>query len=204
MIRCVIADDHPAILSAAGDAFERAGFEVVARARGGREAIKEIEAHHPDVAIIDDLMPDVRGTEVARAAAKSSPGTGILVYTAFSQRALLIEALDAGARGFVLKDGPLDELIRAVRVVAEGGTYVDPTLAATLASSSADKVPSLTPRERQVLRLLADGMRNEQIGRELFISPDTVRTHVRKAMDKLQADTRTQAVAMALRQSLIA
>ncbi|MFN0156406.1 MAG: response regulator [Gaiella sp.] len=204
MIRCLIADDHPAILAAAGDAFERAGLDVVARARGGREAMAEIEKHKPDVAVVDDLMPDVRGTEVARAAAKSSPATAVLVYTAFSQRALLIEALDAGARGFVLKDGPLEELVRAIRVVAQGGTYVDPTLAATLASSSADRVPSLTPRERQVLRLLADGMRNEQIGKELFISPDTVRTHIRKAMDKLQADTRTQAVATALRQSLIA
>lgn len=203
VISCVIADDHPPILSALGDAFERAGFEVMARARNGREAIAEVEARKPNVAILDDLMPDIRGTEVTRTLSRSTPDTAIVLYTAFSERARLVDALDAGARGFVVKDAPLEELIRAVRVVSEGGSYVDPTLAGALASSTAAKVPTLTQREREILRLLADGMRNEQIGRELFIAPDTVRTHIRKAMDKLAADTRTQAVASALRQSLI-
>jgi DNA-binding NarL/FixJ family response regulator len=149
-------------------------------------------------------MPDVRGTEVARHVARSTPDTAVVVYTAFGDRALLLEALDAGARGFVLKEAPLEELVRAVQVVAGGGSYVDPTLAGVLAGTSAEKVPTLTQREREVLRLLADGLSNEQIGKRLFISPETVRTHVRKAMDKLESDTRTQAVATALRRSLIA
>ena len=114
-------------------------------------------------------------------------------------------ALDAGARGFVLKEAPVGDLARAVTLVADGGTYVDPVLAGYLAQShAADRLPSLTQREREVLRLLADGNSNEEIGKRLFISPETVRTHVRKAMDKLESDTRTQAVATALRQSLIA
>ena len=93
---------------------------------------------------------------------------------------------------------------RAVQTVAEGGTYVDPVLAGVLATPSVtDGLPELTRREREVLRLLADGLANEEIGKRLFISPETVRTHVRKAMGKLDADTRTQAVATALRQSLI-
>jgi DNA-binding NarL/FixJ family response regulator len=129
----------------------------------------------------------------------------VILYTAYGERALLTEALDAGARGFVLKEAPLAEVLRAVELVAEGRTYVDPVLAGVLSSgAAADKTLKLTQRERDTLRLLADGHSNEEIGKRLFISPETVRTHVRKAMAKLDADTRTQAVATALRQSLIA
>ena len=130
--------------------------------------------------------------------------TAIVFYTAFGDRALLSEALDAGARGFVLKEAPLVDLVRAVERVAGGDAYVDPVLAGVLVSGQlADRVPALTQRERETLRLLADGLSNEEIGKRLHISPETVRTHVRKAMAKLEADTRTQAVATALRQSLI-
>ena len=103
----------------------------------------------------------------------------------------------------MLKEAPLPDLVRAVERVAAGEAYVDPVLAGVLVSAQTDKVPSLTQREREVLRELADGLSNEEIGKRLFISPETVRTHVRKAMAKLEADTRTQAVAKALRQSLI-
>jgi DNA-binding NarL/FixJ family response regulator len=133
------------------------------------------------------------------------PETAILLYTGYGDRALLTEALDAGVQGFVLKEAPMDDLLRAVRSVAEGTTYVDPVLAGTLAAASVGgDMPQLTQRERDVLRLLADGLSNEEIGKRLFISAETVRTHVRKAMDKLDADTRTQAVARALRDRLIA
>jgi DNA-binding NarL/FixJ family response regulator len=180
------------------------GIEVTGRARDGDEALAKIEARKPDVAVVDLRMPRASGVEIARRAARSSPETGVILYTAYGERALLTEALDAGARGFVLKEAPLDDLVRAVEIVAGGGTYVDPVLAGVLASSTAAEVPSLTQRERDVLRLLADGHSNEEIGKRLFISPETVRTHIRKAMDKLDADTRTEAVAKALRQSLIA
>jgi DNA-binding NarL/FixJ family response regulator len=148
-------------------------------------------------------MPRVGGVELARRAASAAPETGLVFYTAYGDRALVTEALDLGVRGFVMKEAPLSDLVRAVEIVARGGTYVDPVLAGVLASATLSKNPALTPREREVLRLLADGLSNEQIGKRLFISPETVRTHVRKAMDKLEADTRTQAVAIALRQSLI-
>ncbi len=105
----------------------------------------------------------------------------------------------------LVKEAPLSDLVRAIEMVAGGQTYVDPGLASVLATSdAAAKVTRLTQRERDILRLLADGLKNEEIGKRLFISPETVRTHVRKAMSKLDADTRTQAVATALRQSLIA
>jgi DNA-binding NarL/FixJ family response regulator len=203
-ITCIVADDHPAMVEAVCDVLDESGVDVVGRARDGEDALAKIEARHPDVALIDIRMPRLGGIEVARRAAASSPGTAVILYTAYGDRALLTEALDAGARGFVLKEAPLADLGRALELVAGGGTYVDPVLAGFLASvNTSDKLPSLTQRERDVLRLLADGFSNEEIGKQLYISPETVRTHVRKAMDKLDADTRTQAVATALRQSLI-
>lgn len=202
---CLIADDHPAVVEAVADVLEENGIEVTARARDGNEALEKIESSPPDVALLDLRMPGLSGIEVARRLSKSAVGTAVILYTAFGERALLTEAMDAGARGFVLKEAPLAEVVRAVELVASGRTYVDPVLAGVLSSSAAtEKMTNLTQRERDVLRLLADGMSNEEIGKALFISPETVRTHVRKAMAKLDADTRTQAVATALRQSLIA
>ena len=202
-ITCVIADDDPAMLTAIADTLDRSGVEVVGRAADGQVALAQIEAHQPQVALVDIRMPRLSGIEVATKAGVVAPNTSIIFYTAYGDRALLSEALDVGARGFVLKEAPLPDLVRAVERVAAGDAYVDPVLAGILVSAQSEKVPTLTQREREVLRLLADGQSNEEIGKRLFISPETVRTHVRKAMAKLAADTRTQAVAIALRQSLI-
>jgi DNA-binding NarL/FixJ family response regulator len=204
-ITCVVADDHPAVLEAVAEFLAHGGIEVVARARDGEEALERIEERKPRVALVDVRMPKLGGIEVTRRAKRSTPDTAVLLYTGYGDRALLTEALDAGVAGFVLKEAPMDDLLRAVQSVANGGTYVDPVLAGTLAASSVgSKVPQLTQRERDVLRLLADGLSNEEIGKRLFISAETVRTHVRKAMGKLGADTRTEAVARALRDHLIA
>lgn len=204
-ISCLVADDHPAVVEAVSDVLEASGVRVVGKARDGEEALSVIEAERPQVALLDLRMPRLSGIEVSRSLARSGGTTSVILYTAFGDRALLIEALDAGARGFVLKEAPLAEVVRAVELVAAGRTYVDPVLAGVLSSSAATgKIVTLTQRERDVLRLLADGLSNEEIGKELFISPETVRTHLRKAMGKLDADTRTEAVATALRQSLIA
>jgi DNA-binding NarL/FixJ family response regulator len=200
----VVADDHPAMLESVAEILGRAGFEVVARAADGEQALAAIEASQPSVAVVDVRMPRLTGIDVAKRAATSSPGTVFVFYTAHGDRALLSEALDVGARGFVLKEAPLVDLVRAVERVAAGDAYVDPVLAGILVSGHVtDRLPALTQREREVLRLLADGLANEEIGKRLHISPETVRTHVRKAMTKLEADTRTQAVATALRQSII-
>ncbi len=204
-ITCVVADDHPAVLEAVAEFLADGGIEVVARARDGEEALERIEQRKPQLALVDVRMPKLGGIELARRAKRSAPDTSVVLYTGYGDRALLTEALDAGVAGFVLKEAPMDDLIRALKSVAEGGTYVDPVLAGTLAASSVgSKLPQLTQRERDVLRLLADGLSNEEIGKRLFISAETVRTHVRKAMEKLDADTRTQAVARALREHLIA
>ena len=202
-ITCVIADDHPAMLTAVAEVLIKHGVDIVGKASDGQDALEQIEAKQPRVALVDVRMPRLSGIELAKRAAVVAPNTSIVFYTAYGDRALLSEALDVGARGFVLKEAPLPDLVRAVERVAAGDAYVDPVLAGVLVSAQTDKVPSLTQREREVLRELADGRSNEEIGKRLFISPETVRTHVRKAMAKLEADTRTQAVAKALRQSLI-
>ncbi len=204
-ITCLIADDHPAVLEAVAEFLAQGDITVVARATDGEEALRQIERLHPSVALIDVRMPGLGGVEVTRRARISAPSTAVLLYTGYGDRALLSEGLDAGVTGFVLKEAPIDDLLRAVRSVAAGGTYIDPVLAGTLAGTpSGAKRAELTRRERDVLRLLADGLSNEEIGNRLFISAETVRSHVRKAMVKLGADTRTQAVAQALRDQLIA
>jgi DNA-binding NarL/FixJ family response regulator len=204
-VTCLVADDHPAMVEAVAEVLSEHGYNVVGRARDGLEALQKIEARRPQIALVDVRMPRLGGIELARRAASSTPETAVVLYTGYGERALLLEAIDAGARGFLLKEAPLADLTRAIEIVAAGGTYVDPVLAGYLAGPyAADRLPNVTQRERDVLRLLSEGLSNEEIGKRLFISPETVRTHVRKAMDKLDADTRTQAVATALRQSLIA
>ena len=203
-ITCVVADDHPAVLDAVAEYLHLSGIEVVGRAADGQEALERIEQRRPQVALVDARMPRLGGIELARRLQRAAPATAVLLYSGYGDRALLTEALDAGVKGFVLKEAPLEELVRAVQSVARGTTYVDPVLAGTLATAALRSgEPQLTQRERDVLRLLADGLSNEEIGKRLFISAETVRTHVRKAMNKLEADTRTQAVARALRDGLI-
>jgi DNA-binding NarL/FixJ family response regulator len=204
-IRCSVADDHPAVLKAVCDFLVEDGVEVVAQSTTGTDALRAVREMSPDVAVLDVNMPGLSGIEVARAANEQGLETAVLLYTAAGDRALLADAVDAGARGFLLKESPLGELRRAVHAAAEGAVYVDPILAGSLATgAAAEKLVELTDRERDVLRLLADGLDYEAVGKELFISPETVRVHVRKAMTRLNANSRTQAVAEAIRQSLIA
>jgi DNA-binding NarL/FixJ family response regulator len=201
---CVIADDHPAMLEAMATCLREVGVEVVGRATDGDAALEQLAEHRPTLGLVDIRMPRRSGVEVARAVKTASPRTLIVLYTAYAERATLTEAFDLGVRGFVLKEAPLPELARAVRTVLDGRTYVDPALASILVRSGAgERGAVLSDRERSVLRLVADGLSNGQIGGKLFISPETVRTHLRNAMTKLDADNRTHAVASALRASII-
>jgi len=200
-ITCLLADDHPAVLDSISRVLASQGFDVVGQARDGEDAVREIEAKKPQVSIVDLRMPGMSGIAVARQVVRH---TAVILYTGYSDRTLLVEALDAGVRGFVLKEAPLADLSRAIEIVAKGGVYVDPVLAGVLASGEAtQQLKMLTQREREVLRLLADGLRNEEIGQRLHIAAETARAHIRNAMRKLDADTRTHAVAVALRESLI-
>ena len=183
---------------------ESHGWKLVT-ARDGADALACLERGRPPVAVVDIRMPRMSGIEVARAATARGLPTRVILYTGFGEQSLLSEALDAGARGFVLKESPLEDLLRAIELVCSGRPYVDPVLAGavTRAAGSGRQLP-LSIREREVLCALADGRTTERIAGDLEITPDTVRTHVRKAMTKLEAETRTQAVATAIRQALIA
>ena len=198
----VLADDHPGILAAVSKYLGMEGLNVVGRAADGREALSEIQQKLPAVALLDIRMPGVSGIEVARLAARSAPQTAVILFSAYGSRAQVVEALDAGARGFLMKNAALPEVLRAIQVVSRGGTYVDAHLAAKL--TAPEETSTLTHRERDVLRLLANGERYEEIGRTLFVSTATVRKVMSKIKAELGAATATEAVAAALRQSLIA
>jgi len=202
---CVIADDHPPIIDAVSRYLAAAGFSVLATALDGEQALEAVKTHHPRVCVADIRMPKLDGLALARRLAEVAPDVAVLLYSGVADRGLVSDSLDAGARGFALKDAPLDDLARAIDTVASGGLYIDPVLAASLATARhCDERKPLSPREREVLRLLADGAAYAEIGSTLYLSPDTVRAHAQRAMTKLGARTRTQAVALALRDALIA
>jgi PAS domain S-box-containing protein len=200
-LTCVVADDHPSVRVAVSGSLEANGMAVVGEARDGREALAQIVALQPSIAVADARMPEIDGIDLARRVAEVSPATSVIVYSGFAESVLAERALAAGARGFVLKAAPLADLVDAIERVAAGETYVDPQVGNL---QSAPDRPRLTQREQQVLGLAADGMTNQEIASELSISTETVQTHVRKAMTKLESESRTQAVAKALRLSLIA
>lgn len=202
---CIVADDHPAILDCISRWLAAAGFDVVAVARDGDEALALTMSLRPVVCIADVRMPKLDGLDLARELANGDAGTAVLLYSGVAESGLASEALHRGARGFASKDAPLQDLGRAIDLVAAGGIYIDPVLAAALASRGrADAKTTLTESEREVLRMLADGSRYEEIGSRLFLAPATVRVHAQHAMRKLGARTRTEAVAVALRTGLMA
>jgi PAS domain S-box-containing protein len=204
-VTCLVADDHPAVLEATCSFLEAQGIDVLARCGHTDDALEQAVRLRPNVAVLDVTMPALGGVEAARRLAEHTAETRVLLFAGHSDRELATEALAAGAHGVLLKSSPLADLDRAIRVVAAGGVYVDPHLVGAVVPDR-DPEPSaegLTSREREVLALLADGHTNEQAARALAISPDTVQTHVRNAMRKLGAESRTQAVASAMRLELI-
>lgn len=203
-ITCVLADDHPPVLQFLSRFLSNSGITITASTRDGEEALRKIEQTHPTVAVLDARMPRLTGLEVVNRLQQLGSPTRVILYTGYGDDALLSDALDCGVGGVLDKEAPLDDLLRAIHIVADGGMYLDPTAAASLiAQRRRVRAHALTQREREVLRLLADGNTNESIGAELAISPQTVRTHVQKAMEKLGAGTRVAAVATALREALI-
>jgi DNA-binding NarL/FixJ family response regulator len=203
-LNLVLVDDHVALRKGIELLLRREGLSVVGVAGDAEEAFELIRRRRPDVAVIDIALPGESGVALTERLLRGNPQLGVLLYTGLADHDVLLSALDCGARGFALKAGPPEELIDAVRAVGHGGEYLDPRLRPlVLARSSTERVGVLSPREREVLHLLATGMTGEQIADRLFISSETVRTHVRNAMDKLDASTRVHAIAIALRQGEI-
>jgi DNA-binding NarL/FixJ family response regulator len=201
--RCLLADDHPALLAAIRQLLTEGGFDVLGPAADGERALALARDERPDVALVDFRMPRLSGLELLRRLRDEAPGTKVVVYTAEADELVVRDSLEAGAAGIVLKEAPLADLLRALETIATGRAYIDPGLARLNGQHGATPSRPLTAREIDVLRLLAEGLSHEEIGSRLCISSETVRTHVRKASDRLGAATRTQAVAMALRGGII-
>src|ERR671922_30844 len=171
-------------------------------AADGGTAVSLAERRKPDVVIMDVRMPGMDGLEATKLLTEKVPATSVLIFTAYSERSLLGRGLESGAKGYILKEAPHQTLVRAIEKVAAGDGFVDPALMPdVLAANQRDEM--LTGREREILQLLADGMSNSDVASKLFISPETVKSHVRHILTKLEADTRTQAVAIAPRDAII-
>ncbi|HEU5198388.1 MAG TPA: response regulator transcription factor [Ktedonobacterales bacterium] len=210
VIRILVADDHPivrdglvAILSTQAD------FDVVGEAATGLETVQQAEALKPDVILLDLEMPELDGVEAIRRMRDTNPDIRVIVFTAFDTDERILNAVRAGARGYLLKGVPREEVFQAIRVVHAGDSLLQPIVASKLlrqvsqGHDASVMLEALTPRELDVLRLLARGLENKEIALELVISERTVKFHVSSILSKLGAGNRTEAVALAAQQGLI-
>ena len=200
----VVIEDHAALREGLVLLLRGRGCEVLGATASQRDGLELIARHRPDVALVDIRLSDGDGIALTRRALAADPGQRVVLYTGLTDTELLFDGLDSGARGYALKDGTPDDLLEVLRIVAGGGTYVDPRLRPALLSRSAtQRLPALSPREREVLDLLSRGMTGEAVAEHLVLSGETVKTHVRNAMNKLEAATRVHAIAIALREGYI-
>jgi len=202
-ITCLIVDDHEVVREGLRLSLSRAPhIRVVGEAGDGRAAIELAERRKPNVVIMDVRMPGLDGLDATKELMEKEPNTAVLIFTAYSERSLLARGLESGAKGYILKEAPHETLVRAIEKVAGGDSFIDPALMPAFLSGK-DREDMLTAREREILQLLADGMSNADVAQRLFISQETVKSHVRHILAKLEADTRTHAVAIALRDAII-
>jgi two-component system NarL family response regulator len=198
-VSCLLIDDHPALLDALTRALTGAGVRIVGAAMSGANGLALL-ARLPDVVLLDMRLPDMTGIELAQAIASSETPAKTLLYSGHVDMQLAGQALAAGMNGLITKGSPLSEVVRAVRAVAAGGTYVDPLLGAELARGGSDQ-SHLSERDEVLLGHISRGLTDERIGEELHLSPETIRANVRRIVQAMGAKNRTHAVALALRTS---
>jgi len=210
-IRLLIADDHAIVREGLVALLEdEPDLEVVGQAGTGREAVMLARKLRPDIALLDITMPDMTGLEAARQIAAELPEVQILILTMHEEEAFFFEALRAGAAGYVLKGAYSDELLSAIRVVHEGGVYLAPKLAGGLVRDYLERQSHpppddpLTPREREILTLIAQGLTNRDIAERLTLSINTVKTHRLRIYQKLDLHDRAALVEYALRRGFLA
>lgn len=214
-IRVLLVDDHALFRRGLQMVLEgEADIEVVGEAADGQEAVEQAEATTPDIVLMDVRMPKQSGIEATRTIKETLPSTRIVMLTISDEEADLYEAIKAGASGYLLKEIAIEELADAVRSVHAGQSLISPSMASKLLNEFATIVknrdertevpgPRLTERELEVLKLVAKGMNNRDIGSELFISENTVKNHVRNILEKLHLHSRMEAVVYAVREKLL-
>ena len=212
MIRVVVIDDHPIVRAGMRAILEGAeGISVVAEGTSGADALRLVARHRPDVLVLDVSLPDLNGLEVARRLREQGSTTTILVLTVHGDRQTVFGLLESGATGYVLKDEALETLVAAVRAAARGESWLSPSVARQVVRRAVGEeraepgppLPSLTPREREVLRLLAQGLDNAAIARRLGVTKRTVQNHVSNIYSKLDVSSRTEAALLAIRHGVV-
>lgn len=200
--RVFCVDDHPLLREGISAIINnQPDMLLVAEAATGCEGIQTYREHQPDVTLMDLRLPDMSGIDALIAIRTEFPGARIIMLTTFEGDVEIQRALEAGARGYLLKSMPPKELVEAIRQVQAGKKRIPPELATHLAEHLGDE--ALTEREVEVLRYVADGNRNRDIAEQLFISEETVKVHIKHIMEKLGANDRTQAVAIGVRRGII-
>src|SRR6267378_6827402 len=201
-IRVLCVDDHPVLREGIAALVEsQLDMKLVAAAGSGRQALLSFREHRPNVTLMDLRLPDMSGIDTTAAIRSEFPDARIVMLTTFEGDVEIRRALEAGARGYMLKSMPPQDLIDGIRQVHAGKKRIPSQLAAQLAEHMSDE--ALTTREIEVLRQIAEGNRNRDIGEKLFITEETVKVHIKHIMEKLGASDRTQAIAIAIRRGII-
>jgi two-component system NarL family response regulator len=213
MKRLLVVDDVPLFRAGLTSALNGAGYDVIGEAGDGESAVAVAESEQPDIVLLDILMPGVSGIDVLGKIRAVSPTSEVLLLTGSESEEDLVAAIRGGARGYILKDMPFDELILVIDNIADGGAAVSPGMAGKLFDVTKElllhqelistRKPTLTGRELEVLGLVADGKTSRQIGDLLYISENTVKNHIRNILDKLGLHSRNEAVLYAIRENLI-
>lgn len=206
MIHLIIIDDHPVVRDGLrGMLSSQPDIEVVGDAANGQDGVRLVETLHPDVVLMDLRMPIMDGvTAIQAMRAMPGPQSNVLVLTTYDSDSDILPAIEAGATGYLLKDAPREELYRAVRATAQGQSYLSPSVASRLMGQiRRPATTALSPREVEVLRRVAGGSSNKEIGRHLHISEATVKSHLLNIFSKLEVNDRTQAVTVAMQKGIV-
>jgi two-component system response regulator NreC len=205
--RIVLADDHVLVRQGLKSLLERENFQVMAEASDGQEAVRLIEMHQPDIAILDISMPTLNGIDAARGLSRSAPKTKVILLTQHEEEQYIHEALEAGVKGYVLKNQVANDLIQAIRQVGRGEFYLSPGISRAVMEAYRNKserlADPLTPRERQVLQLIAEGKSTKDTATVLGISVKTAESHRMRLMQKLDIHETASLVRYAVRRGLI-